>query len=150
MNIEPTLKYLLTSPHPFICLIKGQWGERYFVKEFVRKNCSKISKLNFSYISLFGISSIDELVQAIFVTRSLRRRSIQLSRVLYRLHRTKLSRFGQSRPKPNIEFVFRELRRPLEVTHRVTLVIVVRFNRLGQRTFVRNFTFVFFQCSRNF
>src|SRR5262245_42225598 len=69
MNIEPTLKYLLTSPDPFICLIKGQWGvgKRYFVKEFVRKNCSKIANLNFSYVSLFRISSIGELVQAIFV-----------------------------------------------------------------------------------
>jgi Cdc6-like AAA superfamily ATPase len=69
MNIELTLKYLLTHPDPLICLIKGQWGvgKTYFVKKFVMKNCSEIAKLNFSYVSLFGISSIDELVQAIFV-----------------------------------------------------------------------------------
>ena len=69
MNIELTLKYLLTRHDPFICLIKGQWGvgKTYFVREFITKNSSEIAKLNFSYVSLFGISSIDELVQAIFV-----------------------------------------------------------------------------------
>jgi hypothetical protein len=69
MNIEPTLKYLLTRADPFICLIKGQWGvgKTYFVKRFIRDNRDSIAKANFAYVSLFGISSIDELVQAIFI-----------------------------------------------------------------------------------
>ena len=69
MNIEPTLKYLLTRADPFICLIKGQWGvgKTYFVKKFIRDNRDSIAKANFAYVSLFGISSIDELVQAIFI-----------------------------------------------------------------------------------
>ena len=64
MNIELTLKYLLTRSAPFICLVKGQWGLRktFFVKKFVKENCSEIAKPNFSYVSLFGISSIDELI----------------------------------------------------------------------------------------
>jgi len=41
--------------------------ENFFVKKFVKENCSEIAKSNFSYVSLFRISNIDELVQAIFV-----------------------------------------------------------------------------------
>jgi Cdc6-like AAA superfamily ATPase len=69
MNIEPTLKYLLTRPDPFICLVKGQWGvgKTYFIKKFIRENRAVIAKSNFAYVSLFGISNIEELVQAIFV-----------------------------------------------------------------------------------
>jgi predicted AAA+ superfamily ATPase len=55
MNIEPTLKYLLTRADPFICLIKGQWGvgKTYFVKKFIRDNRDSIAKANFAYVSLF-------------------------------------------------------------------------------------------------
>jgi hypothetical protein len=69
MNIEPTLKYLLTRSDPFICLVKGQWGvgKTYFIKKFIRDNRAIIVKSNFAYISLFGVSSIEELTQAIFV-----------------------------------------------------------------------------------
>jgi Cdc6-like AAA superfamily ATPase len=69
MNIEPTLKYLLTRSDPFICLVKGQWGvgKTYFIKKFIRENRAVIAKSNFAYISLFGVSSIEELIQAIFV-----------------------------------------------------------------------------------
>jgi hypothetical protein len=69
MNIEPTLKYLLTRPDPFICLVKGQWGvgKTYFIKKFIRESRAAIAKSNFAYVSLFGVSNIEELVQAIFV-----------------------------------------------------------------------------------
>jgi GTPase SAR1 family protein len=69
VNIEPSLKYLLSRPDPFICLIKGQWGvgKTFFIRKFVREHRAEIAKTNFSYVSLFGIASIDELVQAIFV-----------------------------------------------------------------------------------
>jgi hypothetical protein len=69
MNIEPTLRYLLSHPDPFICLVKGQWGvgKTYFIKQFIKGNCASIIKTNFSYVSLFGMSTIDELLQGIFV-----------------------------------------------------------------------------------
>lgn len=69
MNIALSLKYLLSRPDPFICLIKGQWGvgKTFFIRKFVRECRDEIAKTNFSYVSLFGIASIDELVQAIFV-----------------------------------------------------------------------------------
>jgi hypothetical protein len=69
MNIQPTLKYLLSRPDPFICLIKGQWGvgKTFFIRKFVREHRAEIAKTNFSYVSLFGLAGIDELVQAIFV-----------------------------------------------------------------------------------
>src|SRR5215472_15799738 len=69
MNIEPTLKYLRSRPDPFICLIKGQWGigKTFFIRKFVREHRAEFAKTNFSYVSLFGIASIDELIQAIYV-----------------------------------------------------------------------------------
>lgn len=69
MNIEPTLRYLLSRPDTFVCLIKGQWGvgKTFFIRKFVREHRDEIAKTNFSYVSLFGIASIEELVQAIFV-----------------------------------------------------------------------------------
>jgi predicted AAA+ superfamily ATPase len=50
MNIEPTLKYLLTRADPFICLIKGQWGvgKTYFVKKFIRDNREAYPRYDFA------------------------------------------------------------------------------------------------------
>jgi hypothetical protein len=69
MNIEPTLRHLLTRPAPFICLVKGQWGvgKTYFIKQFIRENHPVIAKQNYAYVSLFGISGPDELIQAIYL-----------------------------------------------------------------------------------
>jgi KAP family P-loop domain len=69
MNIEPSLKYLLSRSDPFICLIKGQWGigKTFFIKKFIREHRAELAKTNFSYVSLFGIASVDELIQAVFV-----------------------------------------------------------------------------------
>jgi hypothetical protein len=54
----------LSRPDPFICLIKGQWGvgKTFFIRKFVREHRAEIVKTNFSYVSLFGIASIDELM----------------------------------------------------------------------------------------
>src|SRR5277367_1096446 len=69
MNIEPTLKHLLFHHEPFICLVKGQWGvgKTYFVKQFIREHHASIAKQNYAYVSLFGISNSDELMQAIYL-----------------------------------------------------------------------------------
>lgn len=69
MSIEPTLRHLLSRATPFICLVKGQWGvgKTYFIKQFIRENNAAIAKQNYAYVSLFGISGPDELLQAIYL-----------------------------------------------------------------------------------
>jgi Cdc6-like AAA superfamily ATPase len=69
VDIEPTLTHLLTRQEPFICLVKGQWGvgKTYFIKRFIREHHASIAKQSYSYVSLFGISSADDLMQAIYL-----------------------------------------------------------------------------------
>jgi hypothetical protein len=69
VDIEPTLVHLLTRHDPFICLVKGQWGvgKTYFIKKFIREHHTSIAKQSYSYVSLFGIGSISELMQSIYL-----------------------------------------------------------------------------------
>jgi hypothetical protein len=69
MNIEPTLEHLLKRQDPFICLVKGEWGvgKTYFIKKFIRDHYDIIAKQSYSYISLFGISTSADLMQAIYL-----------------------------------------------------------------------------------
>jgi Cdc6-like AAA superfamily ATPase len=69
VNIEPTLTHLLTRHDPFICLVKGEWGvgKTYFIKKFIHENHASIAKQSYSYVSLFGVSSAGDLMQAIYV-----------------------------------------------------------------------------------
>jgi hypothetical protein len=87
MNIEPTLRHLLTRATPFICLVKGQWGvgKTYFIKQFIRENNAAIAKQSYAYVSLFGISGPDELLQAIYLnTVSTKTLGLSLTDVLSR------------------------------------------------------------------
>jgi hypothetical protein len=81
VNIEPTLNYLLTHPEPFICLLKGQWGvvKTYFVKKFIREHRDSVVKQSYSYVSLFGISSVESLMQAIYLNSQPSRTTAGLS-----------------------------------------------------------------------
>jgi hypothetical protein len=69
MNIEPTLEHLLKRQDPFICLLKGEWGvgKTYFIKKFSRDYHDLIAKQSYSYVSLFGISTSADLMQAIYL-----------------------------------------------------------------------------------
>jgi Cdc6-like AAA superfamily ATPase len=69
MNIEPTLEYLLKRQDPFICLVKGKWGvgKTYFIKKFIRDHHDIIAKRSYSYVSLFGVSTSADLMQAIYL-----------------------------------------------------------------------------------
>jgi Cdc6-like AAA superfamily ATPase len=69
MNIEPVLTHLLTRHDPFICLIKGPWGvgKTYFIKQFIADHSGSLAKDNYAYVSLFGISTTDQLMQSIFL-----------------------------------------------------------------------------------
>ena len=58
----------LERESPGVLAIKGNWGvgKTYFWKEFIRQNRRKFREISYSYVSLFGVSSVAELKKAIF------------------------------------------------------------------------------------
>lgn len=81
-DINDALTEFLTNPENKILVLKGKWGvgKTYFWKNFFEDNKTKLSDdqkqiisnvlLNYSYVSLFGISDINELKNKIFTSAS--------------------------------------------------------------------------------
>ena len=69
MNTDQTLEFLISNEAPFICLIRGAWGvgKTYYIKHLIAMHQGKIKKLKYSYVSLFGVSSIDAIEQTLFI-----------------------------------------------------------------------------------
>ena len=68
--VKEEIKRFLNSPEPEVLCIKGKWGvgktftwNEYF-KQAVKDN--KVSLQNYSYVSLFGQNSLEDLKYAIF------------------------------------------------------------------------------------
>lgn len=59
----------MNSHDPGVFVIKGSWGtgKTYLVNEVVEKNRSKWEDRNYAYVSLFGVNSLEELRENIFV-----------------------------------------------------------------------------------
>src|SRR5215204_4584860 len=69
MNIERSLRYLLSQDAPFMCIVKGRWGvgKTYYTKKLIAENRAGLKRQSYSYVSMFGISTIEEITQSIFL-----------------------------------------------------------------------------------
>jgi len=65
-----------------VLLIKGKWGigKTYFWKDFIKANRSEYSFRAYSYVSLFHLSSIDQIKQEIFANAEFGKPKIKLLR----------------------------------------------------------------------
>ena len=68
--VKEEIKRFLNSPEPEVLCIKGKWGVgktftwNEYLKQAVKDN--KVSLQNYSYVSLFGQNSLEDLKYAIF------------------------------------------------------------------------------------
>ncbi len=62
-NLEKKLLELINTDDSFAIALTGEWGigKTYFWKEFYKKNHTNLGVNKYSYVSLFGIDSIDAL-----------------------------------------------------------------------------------------
>jgi hypothetical protein len=56
VSLSENLRFLLSRPTPFACLVKGQWGvgKTFFLKKFVEENAATFAYGSIAYCSLFG------------------------------------------------------------------------------------------------
>ena len=75
--VEKEIEKFLASKTPEVICINGRWGvgKTYAWSQYLNSNRSKIALDRYSYISLFGINSLDELKYSIF-ENSIRKESI--------------------------------------------------------------------------
>jgi hypothetical protein len=69
-NVGPTLRSFLASSNPEVIALKGGWGtgKTFFWKKELSKAAeeSRLGVTRYAYVSLFGLSSLEQLKQAIF------------------------------------------------------------------------------------
>ena len=67
--IKEELTSFLNSHEPGVFAVKGKWGvgKTHLVREVVSDNKSKWGDKKFAYVSLFGVNSLEELRERIFV-----------------------------------------------------------------------------------
>jgi hypothetical protein len=67
-NIAGSFQHFLTSPGLKVAALKGDWGtgKTFFWNKFLRDNRAKLTFRAYSYVSLFGVSNIEEVRRQIF------------------------------------------------------------------------------------
>ena len=66
--LEQTVRHFLSTPDPEVICISGHWGvgKTYAWKRFLRDAAPNIELKRYSYVSLFGVNSLEELKYSIF------------------------------------------------------------------------------------
>lgn len=66
--IKDQFKKFITNKEPYVFALRGNWGvgKTYLWNKYIKENKDKLSCEYYSYVSLFGINSIDELKRSIF------------------------------------------------------------------------------------
>lgn len=67
-NIAESLQHFLTSPGLKVAALKGDWGtgKTFFWNKFLQDNRATLKFRAYSYVSLFGVSNIEEVRRQIF------------------------------------------------------------------------------------
>ncbi|EMV1908006.1 NTPase, partial [Shigella flexneri] len=66
--IKEQLSDFISSAEPEVMAIQGEWGigKTYTWNAFLKENKNKIAFNRYSYVSLFGVNSLDALKYSIF------------------------------------------------------------------------------------
>src|SRR5690242_12958008 len=66
--IKAELLRFLKSPHPEVLCLRGKWGvgKTFFWKGLIEAEKDQLSQNWYSYVSLFGLNSLDDLRYSIF------------------------------------------------------------------------------------
>lgn len=78
INLEQSLEAFVKSEHR-VMVIKGDWGvgKTYAWNKYIETHGGSLTQIAYSYISLFGKNSLQDIKKSIFIPR---KRSVQKNR----------------------------------------------------------------------